>query len=84
MLDYIGNELGEIPAHYAIEHSSLDCFDCTAFTKNALDRARYTKERHPELHREYSAALAKVYGTMREQIGHYEAILEAQSDAKGH
>jgi 3'-phosphoadenosine 5'-phosphosulfate sulfotransferase (PAPS reductase)/FAD synthetase len=44
---------GELPDHFAIEHSSLDCYDCTAYLKHSADRVAYTKEKHPKLYEEY-------------------------------
>jgi len=44
---------GVIPEHFAIEHSSLDCYDCTAYLEHSADRVAYTKEKHPKLYEEY-------------------------------
>jgi 3'-phosphoadenosine 5'-phosphosulfate sulfotransferase (PAPS reductase)/FAD synthetase len=44
---------GELPDHFAIEHSSLDCYDCTAYLEHSADRVAYTKEKHPKLYEEY-------------------------------
>lgn len=46
-----------VPAHYAIRHSSLDCYDCTAFRKDSHDRVAFTAERYPEMHAEYTERL---------------------------
>ncbi|SEL26092.1 phosphoadenosine phosphosulfate reductase family protein [Nitrosovibrio tenuis] len=43
----------EIPAHYSIKHSSLDCYDCTAYRKDSRDRVEFTRARHPEMYKEY-------------------------------
>lgn len=67
----------EIPAHYALEHSSLDCFDCTAFASHHLDRTRYTKEKHPKLYAEYMGGVKKLYEAMREPMKAYERIIHA-------
>lgn len=77
VFDFIRAELGRLPAHYHLEHTSLDCYDCTGFTRNAHDRANYTRTHHPELHREYIEKMVRVYGPMREQMNHYEALLQA-------
>jgi phosphoadenosine phosphosulfate reductase len=47
------SQRGKLPEHYHIEHSSLDCYDCTAFMANSVDRIEWTKNRHPELYNKY-------------------------------
>jgi|SRR5687768_624268 len=53
VFDYLASVM-EIPKHYAIKHSSLDCYDCTAFKSDSQDRWRYTLSTHPELYRKYA------------------------------
>jgi len=47
----------DVPEHYYFEHSSLDCYDCTAFTKHTQDRVEFTRNRYPEFHRQYHARM---------------------------
>ena len=58
----------DVPDHYSIKHSSLDCYDCTAFRKESDDRVEWMRERYPEFHAVYAkrigelnAALAEAY-----------------------
>lgn len=74
-LDYVREELGDLPAHFHIEPSSLDCYDCPAYSRSALDRDNYTRTHHPDLHRQYKARIIELYGAMRGQMDHYEALL---------
>jgi phosphoadenosine phosphosulfate reductase len=53
VLAYVKQERGSLPAHFEIEHSSLDCYDCTGFVNKSKDRVAYTKKRHPELYLKY-------------------------------
>lgn len=53
VMEYLASKM-DIPAHYKIKHSSLDCYDCTAYRKDSGDRVRFTKKNHPEMYREYS------------------------------
>ena len=48
---------GEIPEHFKLSHSSMDCYDCTAYLHNSMDRLIWTKERHPEKYNEYQGKL---------------------------
>jgi 3'-phosphoadenosine 5'-phosphosulfate sulfotransferase (PAPS reductase)/FAD synthetase len=49
---------GELPEHFRIEHSSLDCYDCTAYLDSSKDRVAFTKEKHPKLYEEYKINMA--------------------------
>lgn len=43
----------EIPEHFSLDHSSMDCYDCTAFFAHSKDRVQWSRVRHPELHSKY-------------------------------
>jgi phosphoadenosine phosphosulfate reductase len=51
---------GSLPDHFAIDHSSLDCYDCTAYLNNSADRVAYTKEKHPKLYEEYKISMDRL------------------------
>ena len=53
VLAYLLEQRGSLPKHFDIEHSSLDCYDCTGFAKKSKDRVAYTKKHHPELYLKY-------------------------------
>ena len=53
VLAYVKERRGSLPDHFSIDHSSLDCYDCTAFVKKSKDRVEYTKKHHPELYLAY-------------------------------
>jgi phosphoadenosine phosphosulfate reductase len=48
----------QLPEHYAIDHSSLDCYDCTAYLEHSADRVAWMKEKHPNLHEKYKINMA--------------------------
>jgi 3'-phosphoadenosine 5'-phosphosulfate sulfotransferase (PAPS reductase)/FAD synthetase len=54
VLSYLAQKM-IVPDHYKIKHSSLDCYDCTAFRKDSHDRLKFTKQRHPGFYDEYAA-----------------------------
>lgn len=37
----------EIPAHFAIKHSSLDCYDCPAYRIDSSDRIEWMRKERP-------------------------------------
>jgi phosphoadenosine phosphosulfate reductase len=51
---------GDLPEHFYIGHSSLDCYDCTAYLNHSADRVAYTKEKHPKLYEEYKINVQKL------------------------
>jgi 3'-phosphoadenosine 5'-phosphosulfate sulfotransferase (PAPS reductase)/FAD synthetase len=38
----------DIPPHYFMEHSSLDCYDCPAYSQSTKDRVAWTKIHYPD------------------------------------
>jgi phosphoadenosine phosphosulfate reductase len=52
VLDYLATKM-EIPAHYSIKHSSLDCYDCTAYRNDSVDRVTWMKDAHPQFFERY-------------------------------
>ncbi len=43
-------ERTQTPDFFKLAHSSIDCWDCTAYVTHTEDRAAYMKELHPEKH----------------------------------
>lgn len=44
----------EIPPHFALQHTSIDCYDCTAYRKESKDKAAFLRRNYPELFAEYA------------------------------
>ncbi len=38
----------ELPPHYFMQHSSLDCYDCPAYARQTRDRVAWTKKNYPD------------------------------------
>ncbi len=77
VLGYLKSKMGELPGHFVLEHSSMDCFDCTAFAAHSLDRAEYTRKKHPGLYAEYISGIRALHGAMSVPMKAYERILNA-------
>ena len=71
VLDFILAQRGSLPEHYAIEHSSLDCYDCTAYVAYSADRVAWTKERHPELYAKYAINMTALNSALSETVRVY-------------
>ncbi len=65
VLEYLRQEMGELPGHYALEHSSLDCYDCTAYTDHSADRVEWMRVRHPKLHEQYASNMGLLRSAIR-------------------
>lgn len=68
VLDYLLNQRGSLPEHYSIDHSSLDCYDCTAFLEHSADRIAWTKQRHPDLYEIYSKKMDALKMTLKPSL----------------
>lgn len=68
VLAYLATHM-EVPAHFALTHSSLDCYDCPAFHRTSQDRIAWTKDRYPGYYAAYAqkqnAILAAVEASLR-------------------
>lgn len=56
----------EVPEHFYFDHSSLDCFDCTAYTRHSRDKHEYMRRRHPNLYAIYAAKAAALTKALNE------------------
>lgn len=74
VLSYLRAELGELPEHYGLDHSSMDCYDCTAFAAHSHDRVAFMRDRHPDLYADYSEKLKSLHSAIAEPLKHYEAL----------
>lgn len=52
VLSFVSEHM-ELPGHFGLKHSSMDCFDCTAYRKECADKTAYMRERHPGLYEQY-------------------------------
>jgi len=76
VLTFIGRHM-EIPEHFALDHSSMDCYDCTAFLGQSIDRAEWSRVRWPELHSAHIARLEQVARAVLPSIGALNQILRS-------
>ena len=71
VLDYVATFM-DLPNHFKFKHSSMDCFDCTAFTRESKDRIEYTKKHHPDLHKIYDERKQLLQSALIESLKEYE------------
>jgi len=67
VLEYIESHM-PIPKHFSVHHSSLDCYDCTAFRKQSVDRIEYTQRHHPDLYQKYKIRNDALMAALKEEL----------------
>ena len=75
VLAYLTEQMGVLPEHYQLDHSSMDCYDCTAFAAHSHDRVAYMQARHPALYQDYHDKLTQLYQAMAEPMQHYKQLM---------
>jgi len=71
-------ERGDVPEHFVLDHSSMDCYDCTAFLAHSADRMNWSRTRHPELHRQHMIRLQQLRDALTPSVAALSALCEAQ------
>ena len=67
VLNYLETKMA-VPEHFHIKHSSLDCYDCTAFRKDSKDRIAWTKEHYPAYFVEFSVRAKMIDAALLEAM----------------
>ena len=67
VLDFVGQHM-ELPGHFRFKHSSMDCYDCTAYAAESKDRVQFMMERHPDLYKEYAVRKIALNEALRQSI----------------
>ena len=73
VLNFISANRAEMPEHYKLKKSSLDCYDCTAYLERSKDRTAWAKEAHPELYSKYKVNLDLLKIAIEDTWRHYES-----------
>lgn len=80
VMRYLASNM-EIPEHFSLDHSSMDCYDCTAFLAQSVDRAEWTRVRWPELHARYMNRLTALRDAIQPSISTMDLILNGGANA---
>ena len=67
VLEYLGTKM-VVPAHFSLTHSSLDCYDCTAFTKDSQDRLAWTQQHYPDRYHAYAVRAQAITAAIQEAL----------------
>lgn len=69
VLSYVGRFMNPLPEHLGLKHSSMDCYDCTAYRADSADRIALMRERHPALYAEYEVRKTALDRAIHEAMG---------------
>lgn len=75
VLQYLTEQLGSLPTHFHFKHSSMDCYDCTAYIADTADRIAYTKAKHPQLHQQFMARAVPLWQAINAPMLAFSAAL---------
>ena len=65
--EYLATKM-EIPEHFFLKHSSLDCYDCTAFEKDSKDRLHWTADHYPAFYDAYRGRRQAIDAALTEAL----------------
>lgn len=57
-----------LPEHLFFSHSSLDCYDCTAYVNDHADRQEWMQREHPVLFAQYRTRMQRVESALTESL----------------
>lgn len=69
VLSYVGRFMNPLPEHLGLKHSSMDCYDCTAYRADSADRIALMRDRHPALYAEYEVRKTALDRAIHEAMG---------------
>lgn len=67
VLDYLASRM-PIPEQFSLQHTSLDCYDCTGFSRASQDRIAWTKVRYPERYAAYAHRANALTSALQEAL----------------
>ena len=76
MLSYLKEQNVVIDERLSMSHSSLDCWNCTAYLHDSKERMKYVKKHHPEKFGEVVKILKRIDSAVKEETNHLQKVLE--------
>lgn len=73
---YLREHAVEIPEHYELAKTSLDCRHCTAYLDEALGKLRWMRDRHPGVHTEVGRRVAIIADAARSELAAVDAAMK--------
>lgn len=76
VIDYLEKNCLNKEERFKISHSSLDCWNCTAYLNQSTDRMRYIKDKHPEKFGELVKVVKQIQDVVESETVGIRHILE--------
>jgi phosphoadenosine phosphosulfate reductase len=67
ILNYLESVM-DVPPHFYFEHSSLDCYDCSAYLKDTKDISEWSKINHSNLYQKKMIKVNKVKDILMKEM----------------
>lgn len=69
----------DVSGRLGMAHSSLDCWNCTAYCNGSQERMQYIKANHPDKHVKVVALLKQIDNAVTEQMSGLRALLSEEN-----
>lgn len=79
VLEYLEQNGVQANSRLRMDHSSLDCWNCTAYCNQSKERMDYIKANHPEKHIQVVALLKQIDNAVTEQMSGVRALLAEEN-----
>lgn len=79
VLDFLKEEGVDVSGRLGMAHSSLDCWNCTAYCNHSKERMDYIKANHPEKYIQVVALLKQIDNAVTEQMSGVRALLAEEN-----
>lgn len=60
----------DVPDHFSIGHSSLDCYDCTAYSRESQDRVEFTRQKYPLFYMQYASRMTLLKTAINSELSY--------------
>lgn len=74
VMAYLADKMPELPEHLRFDHSSMDCYDCTAFLEHSADRVAYMRDKYPEKYKEFKRRLGYLQAAIQHDMTFFEGL----------
>jgi len=72
VMNYLSSKMERLPDHLKFEHTSMDCFDCTAFLEHSKDRIDYMRKNHPEKFDIFASRFNSLTSVINAELRHFQ------------
>jgi 3'-phosphoadenosine 5'-phosphosulfate sulfotransferase (PAPS reductase)/FAD synthetase len=76
LLQYLSGNNVVLDERLSMSHSSLDCWNCTAFCASSIDRTKYVKKHHPEKFEQVVKIMKQIDNAISTEMDGLRKILE--------